>query len=227
MKAVLFGGSGMVGQAILRELLLDENVEEVVSVLRRPTGMTHPKLREVTHDDFTDFSAIEPELTGIDACFFALGVTSAGMNEEAYRRVTRDFAVAAATTLLRLNPQMSFVFVSGAGSDSSERGKVMWARVKGAAENAILAMPFRGAYVVRPAMIQPMHGIRSRTTSYRILYAALSPLLPLFRRFWPQYFTTSERLARAMIEVARHGAPKKILESNDINEIAARGAANS
>ena len=209
----------MVGQAVLRECLLDPDVESVVSVVRRATGTEHPKLREIVHADFHDFSSIEPELTGVDACFFTLGITSAGMAEEDYRRVTYDITMAAATTLLRLNPQLTFVFVSGAGTDSTERGRVMWARVKGAAENALLRMPFKGAYMFRPAAIQPLHGIRSRTASYRIAYTVMSPVLPLLRRFFPQYFTTTEKLGRAMIAVTKHGAPKQVLESKDINEI--------
>ena len=219
MRVVLFGGSGMLGQGVLRECLLDPEVERVVSVVRRATGTQHPKLREVVHADFHDFTSIAPQLTGLDACLFTLGVTSAGMSEQEYRRVTYDITMAAATMLLRLNPQLTFVFVSGAGTDSTERGRVMWARVKGAAENALLRMPFKGAYMFRPAAIQPLHGIRSRTTSYRIAYAVMSPVLPLLRRFFPQYITTTETLGRAMIEVAKHGAPKQVLESKDINEL--------
>ena len=219
MRVVLFGGSGMVGQAVLRECLLDPEVERVVSVVRRATGARHPKLREVVHADFHDFTSIAPELTGVDACLFTLGVTSAGMSEQEYRRVTYDITMAAATTLLRLNPQLTFVFVSGAGTDNTERGRVMWARVKGAAENALLRMPFKGAYMFRPAAIQPLHGVRSRTTSYRIAYTVMSPVLPLLRRLFPQYITTTEKLGRAMIAVAKHGAPKQVLESKDINEL--------
>ena len=219
MRVVLFGGSGMVGQAVLRECLLDPEVERVVSVVRRATGARHPKLREVVHADFHDFTSIAPELTGVDACLFTLGVTSAGMSEQEYRRVTYDITMAAATTLLRLNPQLTFVFVSGAGTDNTERGRVMWARVKGAAENALLHMPFKGAYMFRPAAIQPLHGVRSRTTSYRIAYTVMSPVLPLLRRLFPQYITTTEKLGRAMIAVAKHGAPKQVLESKDINEL--------
>ena len=222
MRVVLFGGSGMVGQAVLRECLLDPEVERVVSVVRRATGTQHPKLREVVHADFHDFTSIAPQLTGLDACLFTLGVTSAGMSEQEYRRVTYDITMAAATMLLRLNPQLTFVFVSGAGTDSTERGRVMWARVKGAAENALLRMPFKGAYMFRPAAIQPLHGIRSRTTSYRIAYTVMSPVLPLLRRLFPQYLTTTETLGRAMIEVAKHGAPKQVLESKEINELATK-----
>lgn len=220
MKALLFGSSGMVGQGVLRECLLDPDVEQVVSVVRRATGSTQPKVREVVHGDFHDFSAIEPAIAGTDVCFFALGATSAGLSEEAYRRVTYDTTMAAAKALLRVNPASTFVFVSGAGTDSTERGRVMWARVKGAAENALLAMPFKASYMFRPAFIQPLHGIRSRTASYRVFYMVLRPVMPLLRALLPRYVTTTERLGRAMIAAAKHGAPKRVLESADINALA-------
>ncbi|HWW60455.1 MAG TPA: NAD(P)H-binding protein [Thermoanaerobaculia bacterium] len=219
MRVVLFGGSGMVGQAVLRECLLDDDIAEVISVVRRATGTQSPKLREIVHADFHDFSAIEPQLANIDACFFTLGVTSAGLSEAEYRRVTYDITVAAATSLLRVSPQLTFVFVSGAGSDSTEQSRTMWARVKGAAENAVLRMPFKAVYVFRPAIIEPMHGIRSRTASYRIGYAIVRPVMPLLRRMFPQSITTTEKLGRAMIAVAKGGAGKKVLESRDINEV--------
>jgi uncharacterized protein YbjT (DUF2867 family) len=216
VRIVLFGGSGMVGQGVLRECLLDPDIDGVVSIVRSATGTQHPKLREIVHGDFYDFSSIEGELAGADACLFTLGVTSAGMAEDAYRRVTFDITMAAARSFLHANPSSTFLFVSGAGTDSTERGRTMWARVKGAAENALLAMPFRAAYMFRPAFIQPMHGIRSRTAMYRIFYAIVRPLFPVLRLF-PRYVTTTERIGRAMIEAAKHGAPKRVLESADIN----------
>jgi uncharacterized protein YbjT (DUF2867 family) len=217
MKVVLFGASGMVGQGVLRECLLDPRVERVLSVGRSATGQQHPKLRELVHADFLDFSAIENDLAGYDACFFCLGVSSAGMSEADYRRVTYDFTLAAAQTLARLNPNMTFIYVSGAGTDSTERGRTMWARVKGATENALLRLPLK-AFMFRPALIQPMHGIRSKTTSYRVFYALTAPLLPLLKRL-PRYVTTTEQIGRAMIAIAEHGAPSPILESADINAI--------
>ena len=162
---------------------------------------------------------IEKELTGYDACFFCLGVTSAGMSEADYDRVTYGIAAAAAETLARLNPQMTFVFVSGAGSDSSEKGRVMWARVKGKAENAVLRQPFKGAYVFRPGVIQPLDGIRSRTTAYRILYSLTKPLLPLLRWAFPGQILTTAQIGQAMLKVARSGAPKRILEAKDISAL--------
>jgi uncharacterized protein YbjT (DUF2867 family) len=220
VKVILFGGTGMVGQGALRESLLDPEVTSVLSIVRAPSGQQqHPKLRELVHGDFFDFSPIEGELSGYDAAFFCLGATSAGKSEEQYSRVTFDITVAAAKPLARLNPKMTFVFVSGAGTDSTERGRVMWARVKGKAENAILRLPFKAAYMLRPALIQPMHGIQSRTALYRIPYLILRPLIPWLRKKFPQYVTTTEQLGRAMLTIAKHGAPKVVLESADINKL--------
>jgi len=217
MKVVLFGATGMVGQGALRECLLDPGVERVLAVVRHPTGPKDEKLRELAARDFTDFSAVEGELSGYDACFFCLGVSSAGLTEDAYRRVTHDITLAAARTLARLNPGMTFIFVSGAGADSTGRGRVMWARVKGETENEVLRLPFNAAYVFRPAFIQPLHGITSRTKLYRMAYAVIGPLYPVFKALAPRYVTTTERIGRAMIRVARHGASKPVLESRDID----------
>jgi hypothetical protein len=212
----------MVGQGVLRECLLDAEVTQVLSVARRITGKQHPKLRELVHDDFTNFSGIANELAGYDACFFCLGISSAGMSEAEYARITFDVAVAAARTLLERNPGFTFVFVSGAGTDSTEAGGTMWARVKGRTENAILSMPFKAAYAVRPAAIQPKHGERSRATITRVGYVALGWLLPVVKTFFPKYVTTTERLGRAMLVLAKHGAEKRVLESADIDELGRR-----
>lgn len=219
MKVLLFGASGMVGQGLLRECLLDPGVEAVASVVRAPTGSSHPKLRELVHGDFLDFSPLEGELSELDACFYCLGASAAGLSEADYTRITHDYALAAARTLLRLNPALTFVFVSGAGTDSSGAGRVMWARVKGRTENDLLAMPFKAAYMFRPAAIQPLHGIQSKTRAYRVLYRVLGPLLPVLRGAFPNSWTTTEHLARAMLRVAREGAPKAILESRDIHHL--------
>jgi uncharacterized protein YbjT (DUF2867 family) len=219
MKVILFGATGMVGQGVLRESLLDPGIERVLAVVRTAAGARHEKLRELVVRDFLDFSPVEGELAGYDACFFCLGVTSAGMSEEDYRRITHDVTVAAATTLARLSPGMTFVFVSGAGADSTERGRVMWARIKGKAENAVLRLPFKASYVFRPAYIQPLHGIRSRTRMYRLLYVAVAPFNPLLKALFPRHVLTTEQIGRAMIAVARKGAPKRVLESADINAL--------
>lgn len=220
MRVVLFGASGMVGQGVLRECLLDASVERVLSIVRNPTGQQNAKLTELVHKDFFDFSSVGAQLTGYDACFYCVGVTSSGMTEESYSHAIYDMTLAAAETLARLNPQMTFIFVSGAGSDSTEKGRVMWARVKGRTENAVLRLPFRAAYVFRPGIIQPLHGIRSKTQSYRVMYALTRPILPLLRWLLPQYVTTTELLGRAMLRVDGHSYPKRILESRDINEAA-------
>ena len=219
MRVILFGASGMVGQGVLRECLLDPEVTAVLSIVRSPTGQQHPKFREIVHKDFFGFTSLEPELSGFDACFFCLGVSSAGMSEENYRRVTYDITLAAARRLAKLNPTMTFVYVSGAGTDSSERGRAMWARVKGQTENALLRLPFKAAYMFRPGVIVPLHGIKSRTMIYRVPYAVLGPILPLLKRLFPKYVTTTEKLGRAMLSAAKRGAPKAILESADINQL--------
>jgi uncharacterized protein YbjT (DUF2867 family) len=219
MKVILFGATGMVGQGVLRECLLDADVESVLAIGRGPTGQHHAKLREIVHGDFLDYSAIESELSGYDACFFCLGVSSVGMNEERYRHLTYDITLAAARTLARLNPQMVFVYVTGRGTDSTERGGLMWARVKGKTENDLLKLPFKAAYMFRPAGIQPLHGIRSKTGWVQAIYVGTAPLLSLLNRVAPAYMTTTERVGRAMIRVARDGFPQPVLESEDINKL--------
>ena len=219
MKVILFGATGMVGQGVLRECLLDGGVESVLVVGRSPTGQRHAKLREIVHDNFLDYSAIESELTGYDACFFCLGVSSVGMNEERYRHLTYDITLAAARTLAKLNPQMVFVYVTGRGTDATEKGSLMWARVKGKTENDLLKLPFRAAYMFRPAGIQPLHGIRSKTGWVQAIYVGTAPLLSLLNRMAPKYMTTTEQVGRAMIGVARNGFPRPVLESEDINKL--------
>ncbi|OOG49053.1 NAD(P)H-binding protein [Rhodanobacter sp. C01] len=219
MNILLFGATGMVGQGALRECLLADDVTQVTTLGRSPTGQQHPKLRELVHRDLSDCSAIESELTNFDACFFCIGVTSSGMTETQYTRLTHDLTLAAARTLARLNPQMTFVYVSGAGADSSEAGTVMWARVRGRLENALQRLPFRAVYVFRPGIIQPLHGIRSKTGAYRWFYALTRPLLPLLRRLLPNIVLSTEIVGRAMLVVARRGAPGAVLEAADISAL--------
>jgi uncharacterized protein YbjT (DUF2867 family) len=219
MKVILFGATGMVGQGVLRECLLDASVESVLALGRSPSGQRHAKLREIMHDNFLDYSAIEPQLAGYDTCFFCLGVSSVGMSEQRYRHLTYDITMAAAKALSKLNPGMVFVYVTGRSTDSSEQGPLMWARVKGKTENDLLKLPFKAAYMFRPAGIQPLHGIRSRTAWVQALYVAAAPLLTLLNRVAPNYMTTTEQVGRAMIKVARDGYPRPVLESEDINRL--------
>jgi uncharacterized protein YbjT (DUF2867 family) len=216
MKVILFGATGMLGQGVLRECLRDPQVTQVLAIVRGATGQTHEKLREPVHTDFFDYASVAADLAGYDACFFCLGVSSVGMDEAKYRRLTHDLTLAAANALAPLNPGMTFVYVSGRNTDSSEKGSRMWARVKGETENALMRLPFKAAYMFRPAAVEPMPGGVSKTPVYRVAYAALGLILPLMKRVWPQYFVTMEQFGRAMISVARDGHPKRILESEDI-----------
>jgi uncharacterized protein YbjT (DUF2867 family) len=219
MKVILFGATGMVGQGVLRECLLDPDIAEILLVGRGATGQRGPQLREIVHPDLFDLSPIAGQLKGYDACFFCLGVSSAGMKEAEYRHVTYDLTTAVARVLAQQNPGMTFLYVSGAGTDSSEAGRSMWARVKGKTENDLLKLPFAAAYMLRPGYIQPMHGIRSRTGWYRAVYAVVAPVYPLLRAVFGKYVTTTETLGRAMIKIAKHGAQKQVLEVQDINRI--------
>ena len=208
----------MVGQGVLRECLLDPGVDTVVTVGRSATGVQNSKLREIVRVDFQDYSASEQELRGFDACFFCLGVSSAGMREADYERLTYGFTLSLAETLSRLNPGIAFTYVSGAGTDNSEKGRVMWARVKGKTENALLRLPLN-AYMFRPGLIEPMDGIRSRTASYRILYTLFKPLLPILRWGLPNQVLSTRDIGKAMLATARKGYPKRILESVDIRAV--------
>jgi uncharacterized protein YbjT (DUF2867 family) len=225
MNVLLFGATGMIGQGVLRECLLDPGVESVVSIGRSASGVSNPKLREIIHADLADYSTIESELTGFDACFFCLGISSAGLTEEQYARVTYDITLRAAETLAHLNSGMTFVYVSGAGTDSTEHGRTMWARVKGRTENALLRLPFKAAFMFRPGIIVPRFGARSKTMSYRVLYTLTRPVLPLLRRAFPYQVLTTDEIGRAMLIVARSGAPKAILETADIRSLLMRRAA--
>jgi uncharacterized protein YbjT (DUF2867 family) len=220
MKVILFGATGMVGQGVLRECLLDSGVEQVLSVSRSSTGQHSPKLKEILRKDLFDLSGLESSLSGFDACFFCLGVSSVGLSPEDYHRLTYDLTLSVANTLVPLNRGMTFIYVSGTGTDSSEKGRSRWARVKGATENALLRMPFKAAYMFRPGYIHPMHGVVAKTKWVNSFYAVLGPLFPVIRRLAPKYVTTTENMGRAMLHAARHGAPKQVLESNDINALA-------
>ena len=211
MKVILFGATGMVGQGVLRECLRDETVDNVLVIGRNSIGQTHPKLRELTRPDMFDFSGVAVELQGYNACFFCLGVSAAGMTETEYTRLTYDLTLGWAKVLARINPAMTFIYVSGSGTG----GKAMWAQVKKRTEDALLAL-FPNAYMFRIGALRAMHGEVSKTRWTRILYAVFRPLWPLVRAIAPGAMITTEQLGRAMIKVARHGAPTRVLENRDL-----------
>ena len=219
MNILLFGATGMVGQGVLRECLLAADVQVVQTVGRSATGTQNPTLREVVHQDLWHYEAIAEKLSGFDACFFCLGVTSSGKAEADYERVTYGITVAAAEILCRLNPQMAFIYVSGAGTDSSERGRRMWARVKGKTENALLRLPF-AAYMFRPGIIQPLFGEKSKTALYNVFYNIGKPLLPMVKKVFPDSVLTTQQVGLAMLKVARNGYPRRVLEIKDIRAAA-------
>ena len=221
IKVLLFGASGMLGTAVLRECLADPRIARVVTVGRTASALHSAKLEEIIHPDLSNYNSIESSLGDFDACFFCLGVSSAGLSEEEYSRVTYGYTLAAANTLVRLDPRMTFIYVSGAGTDSSAAGRVMWARVKGRTENALLALPFAAAYMLRPGIIQPLHGIKSKTRSYRVFYAISAFLLPVLRAAFPNHVLSTTQIGTAMLNLAKHGYDKRILETRDIRAVAA------
>jgi uncharacterized protein YbjT (DUF2867 family) len=218
MKVLIFGATGMVGQGVLLESLRDPEVELAVTVGRTATGVRDPKLREIVHRDLLHYDGMEESLAGFDACFFCLGVASTGMKEADYERVTYGFTLAAAEAMSRANPGLTFIYVSGSGTDSTEHGRIMWARVKGRTENALLKLPLN-AYAFRPGFIEPMDGIQSKTPSYRLFYKVLGPLLPLMHRMFPNQILSTREIGQAMLAVARHGYAKRILETKDIRRV--------
>ena len=221
MRVIIFGATGMVGRGTLLECLDDRRVGSVLAVGRRKVGVEHPKLTERVHEDFFDYSALARDFQAADACFFCLGVSSARMSEGTYSHLTYDLTLAAARALASAAPgRLTFCYVSGAGTDSSEQGRVMWARVKGKTENALLRLPFKAAYMLRPAYIQPLRGVRSATALTRVFYAVVAPLYPLWRRVIPRQVTTTVNLGRALIELAAGGYDKTVLDPPDINGLA-------
>lgn len=218
MKVIITGSTGMVGKGVLLECLDHPAIEAVLVVNRRTVGMTHPKLREIIHNDFFNWSPIRDQLAGYDACLFCLGVTSAGKKEAEYKHMTYDLTLGLAKVLLNLTPGMTFCYVSGAGTDTTEQGRMMWARVKGKTENDLLALGFKDAYMFRPGFIEPKRGVHSSTPLYNTLITLFKPLFPLLRRF-EGYSTDSVTLGKAMISASLKGADRKVLESRDINRI--------
>ncbi|MCX6283002.1 MAG: epimerase [Bacteroidetes bacterium] len=218
IKPIITGTTGMVGKGVLLECLDSPDVESVLVINRKSLGLQHPKLKEVLHGDFFNLAPVASEMKGYDSCFFCLGVSSAGMKEEEYTKLTYNLTLTFAKTFISQNPGSAFCYVSGAGTDSSEKGRVMWARVKGRTENALLALPFRSAYMFRPGFIEPLKGIKSATKLYNTLYIVLRPLFPVIRAM-PKFATDTVRVGKAMINVALRGYEKKHLECTDINII--------
>jgi uncharacterized protein YbjT (DUF2867 family) len=226
VKVILFGATGMVGQGVLRECLGDPRVEAVLSVGRSATGETHPKLKEIIRSDFSalsDSSVLGAEFSGHDACFFCLGTTAATLDLARYRSITYDMTLAVAKALAARAPQMVFVYVSAAGANANPRNPIPWTRIKGEIEGALLRLPFRKAVMLRPGLIRPLHGIRSRTRAHRIFYAVFGPVLPLLGKLLPGVVTNTEAVGRAMIRIAVAGYPKAALETADINALSRAG----
>ena len=217
MNVIIFGATGMVGMGALLECLDDQRVQSVLVIGRSSCGVKHAKLTEVIHQDFFNYGAVAERFRDKDACFFCLGVSSAGMDEPSYHRLTYDLTLAAAQAMANVNKRMTFCYVSGQGTDSTERGRSMWARVKGRTENALLRLPFKAAYMFRPGLIQPMRGVRSRTRLYQTMLALLGWVIPVLRRLFPHSVTTTVIVGRALIRVAAEGYSKPHLETRDIN----------
>jgi uncharacterized protein YbjT (DUF2867 family) len=220
MNVVLFGATGMIGAGVLLECLADPRVTSVLVITRSPTGRAHPKLREILHADFLNYGALAANFATCDACFYCLGISSIGMDEAPYTRITYEMPLAAARVMVAANPQMTFCYVSGVGTDSTEQGSTMWARVKGKAENALLALGFKAAFMFRPGYIQPVGDVRSKTGWVRAAYVVLAPQYPLFGRVFPNSTTTTAILGRAMIQVAASGYSTRVLYSSDFNRLA-------
>ncbi|MGA9118474.1 MAG: epimerase [Bacteroidota bacterium] len=216
LRVVIFGATGMVGEGVLSEALQHPAVEAVLVVGRRPCGVQHGKLKEILHNNFYDFSPISDELKGYNACFFCLGVSSVGMKEEEYHHISYDLTMAAASVLSRENSAMTFCYVSGAGTDSTEQGRIMWARVKGKTENHLGTLPFKAVYLFRPGFIKPMKGLRH---AYKISIV-LGMLYPVWKILLPKYVCTLEDVGLAMIQAATIGYSRKILENKDITLLA-------
>lgn len=214
-KAIVTGATGMVGEGVMHECLLHPDVTEVLIINRRPSGFAHPKLKEIVHKDFFNLSPVEHQLAGYDACFFCLGVTSIGKNEEEYTKYTHTLTMHAASTLARHNPGMTFCYVSGSGTDSTEKGKRMWARVKGRTENDIMKL-FPNAYMFRPGFMLPTKGLKNALKAYKYF----NWMYPFFRAVMPGFFCTLKEVGIAMIHTVTKGYDKKILEVEDIVTLA-------
>jgi uncharacterized protein YbjT (DUF2867 family) len=220
MNVLITGATGMVGKGVLMECLDHQDVKQVLSISRRPIGLKHPKLKELIHEDFSEFASVAGQLTGYDACFACMGVSSAGLKEEQYKRLTYDFTLSLARELLQINPEMTLTYVSGVGTDSTEKGRTMWARIKGKTENDLLNLGFRQAYMFRPGGIIPLRGIQPSSKLYRILIGNLKWLLKLMKKISPGSIVDTTQVGLAMINVARKGYSNKVLTPKDIQILA-------
>lgn len=219
MKVIIFGATGMIGQAILCQCLIDSEITEIQTIGRTPTKIQEPKIHELIHQDLYNYEGLEDKLSGFDACFFCLGTTSAGKVEAEYEHITYDLTLSAATILSELNPQMTFIYISADGADTTEKSTIMWAKIRGKIENVLFRLPFKAVYIFRPGIIQPKHGIQSKTKAYRLFYSLAKPILPILRFLLPNYVATTESIGRAMLLVAKHGYENKILKSRDFEKI--------
>ena len=220
IKVIITGATGMVGKGVLLECLDSDSIDSVLVINRRSIDMEHEKLKELILQDFYDLSPIEDQLKGYDACFFCLGTSAYRMSEEDYTKITYDLTLHFANILLNLNPEMTFCYVSGQGTDSTEKSRMMWANVKGKTENALLSMPFKKAYMFRPGFIQPMRGIKSSTKMYNTMYAIMKPFVPLLKLFFSNSMTNTDRVGKAMINSVTIGYDKTYLDNKDINQLA-------
>ena len=216
MKAIITGATGMVGKGVLLECLDHEKVEQVLVIGRNPVGIQHPKLKELIHKDFSDFVSVKDQLKGYDACFYCMGVSSVGMSEADYNRVTYEFALALANVLVTINPEMTFNYVSGEGTDATEKGRSMWARVKGRTENDIIKAGFRQTFMFRPGAIIPLRGIKSRTKAYQFMYDYFMWLVKLIKTISPNSVVTTTQVGLAMINSVLKGYPVNIIRPKDI-----------
>jgi uncharacterized protein YbjT (DUF2867 family) len=220
LNIIITGSTGMIGKGVLLECLESDDIESILIINRRSLDFTHPKIKEIVHKDFLDLSSIEKKLKGYQACFFCLGVSAVGMSEAEYSRITFGITLKFAETVLKMNPEITFNYISGQGTDSSENGKMMWARVKGKTENALLALPFERAYMFRPGLIQPMKGIRSSSKMYNLMYVIFKPFYPLLKAVSPNYVTSTVQVGKAMVRSVTEGPEKNILNIRDINHLA-------
>ena len=219
MNILILGATGMLGHGVLQECLAANDVQQVITLGRTSVASQHAKLVDVVHPNLFDLTAIESRLSAVDACFFCLGVSAYGMSESDYRHLTYALTLSVANKLSQLNPQMTFVYVSGEGTDSSEQGKSMWARVKGQTENALMRLPFKAVYLFRPGIIQPVHGVHSKTRLYRLFYKLTQPVLPALRRLFPNAVLTTQVIGQAMLNAARQSLGKQVFNSKAINAL--------